>query len=204
MPILTKVAPLRVKAAGDSGEFEGYGSIFNVVDSVGDVVMPGAYTATLERHAADGTRPKGLWQHDPSRPILSWLEMREDDKGLWCRGRLILDVQQAREAHALMKAGELDGLSIGFECTEAEYVRPDDFQAKFGYGLAPMPYPMAPGTQVRALRAIDLWEVSLVTFPACAPARLTAVKTAPRPFVPAVSAAMAALAHHRRLLRPLA
>lgn len=176
MTMMHKAAPIRLKAvAGEDGVFEGYGSVFSVIDSVGDVVAPGAYAATLAQHASDGTRPKGLWQHDPSRPVLTWLEMREDERGLWCKGRLILDVQQAREAHALMKAGELDGLSIGFEATEVEFARPEDYEAKYGSPLPPMAW-MAAGQQVRVLKAVDLWEVSLVTFPACAPARLTSVK----------------------------
>lgn len=176
MTLVTKAAPLRLKQIGDDGTFEGYGSIFNVVDTVGDVVVPGAYAATLARHAEDGTRPKGLWQHDPTRPILSWVEMREDAKGLWCKGRLILDVEQAREAHALMKAGELDGLSIGFECTEIEFARPEDFEAKYGAPL-PLDSIFAPGSQVRVLKGLDLWEVSLVTFPACRPAKVESVKS---------------------------
>jgi uncharacterized protein len=191
MTLARKAAPLRLKALADDGVFEGYGSIFNVVDSVGDVVAPGAYAATLARHASEGTRPKGLWQHDPSRPILTWLDLREDDRGLWCKGRLILEVEQAREAHALMKAGELDGLSIGFECTEVEFARPEDYEQKFGYGLAPMPYAMPAGSQVRVLKAVDLWEVSIVTFPACAPARVEAVKAAPPRDLSRVVAAIA-------------
>ena len=196
----TSAAPVRkqstlrldTKALAEDGTFEGYGSVFNVVDSVGDVVAPGAYAASLAAHKAAGTRPKGLWQHDSYCPILTWLDMAEDDRGLRCKGRLILDVERAREAHALMKAGELDGLSIGFEVTDCEFTAPDDFEAKYGWGLAPMPYAMPGNDQIRVLTGIDLWEVSLVTFPACSPARVDTVKsTMPTPDYGSLAAALA-------------
>lgn len=169
-------SPLRIKASdiGADGSFAGYGSVFNVIDSGGDMMAPGSFAASLQRHAQAGTRPKMLWQHDHCQPIGSWLEMREDDHGLWCKGQLLLDVQQAREAYTLMKAGELDGLSIGYEVDDYVNVRADEIGAK--YGCHPTGG-YAPAGQVRVLRAVGLWEVSPVTFPMCDPARIETVKT---------------------------
>ncbi len=167
-------SPLKIKAGdiADDGTFTGYGSVFNVVDNGGDMIVPGAFAASLERHKSAGTRPKMLWQHDSYRPIGSWLEMTEDDHGLRCKGRLLLDVEQAREAYALMKAGELDGLSIGYECTEWEHATADSLQAKYGY------YGECYGAidHVRVLKAVELWEISPVTFPMCEQARVETVK----------------------------
>ena len=93
-----------------------------------------------------------LWQHDPARPIGVWDEVREDAKGLFVRGRLLLEVQAAREAHVLLQAGAIDGLSIGYRTLRAE---------------------KAAGGQ-RLLHEIELWEVSLVTFPMLPEARVQA------------------------------
>lgn len=168
--------PIAVKEVAQDGTFEGYGSVFGVLDAVGDVVAPGAYAASLERYAGEARMPKLLWQHDPWSPIGVWLEMREDARGLWCRGRLILDVERGREAYALLKAGAVDALSIGFEALEVEFADPDDYEAKYGH---PMLIGGPACNQVRVLKAIDLWEVSLVTFPACEPARIESVKASP-------------------------
>jgi HK97 family phage prohead protease len=169
-------SPLRIKAGdiAEDGSFAGYGSVFNVVDSGGDIIVSGAFAASLQRHAQAGTRPKMLWQHCHDQPIGSWLEMREDDHGLWCRGKLLTDVQQAREAYVLMKAGELDGLSIGYETLEWEPARADEMAAKYGYG-GEVGYGM-PAGQVRVLKQVELWEVSPVTFPMNEAARVETVK----------------------------
>lgn len=192
----------RFKAAevNEDGTFAGYGSVFGVVDSYGDIVLPGAFQTSLDRHRADGTRPKGLWQHDSNHPILSWQELREDDHGLYCKGSLILDVEKARETHALMKAGELDGLSIGYEVTAISYARPDEIEGKFGITLDPMP--TNAGGQFRIIEAVDLWEISVVTFPACAPARIDTVKQTAPP-VRDLSKLAAALERRGRLLTRL-
>lgn len=107
---------LSIKAMDDAtGEFEGYGSTFlGEPDSVGDIVMPGAYKDSLADHAARGTMPKMFWQHDPHQPIGKWLEAKEDDRGLLMRGRLNMGVQRGKEAYELLKAGDIDGLSIGY------------------------------------------------------------------------------------------
>lgn len=200
----TKRSPLAIKAESvrDDGSFAGYGSLFNVIDSYGDVVAPGAYAATLARAAADGRMPALLWQHDGAEPIGVWTSMREDEKGLWCEGRLVLDVARAKEAYALMKAGALSGLSIGFAPVDYEYVGPEGVR-KFSV-LGELP---AGCNQVRVLKEIDLWEVSVVTFPACSPARVVSVKRParrPPPPPPDLSPLRAAIARRGVLIRHIA
>ena len=105
---------LEIKALESDGTFSGYGSIFGNIDSHGDIVQPGAFTKSLKRHEERGTRPKLFWQHDMHQPIGSWTSIKEDDKGLYMEGRFNMDVQRGREAYALLKAGDIDGLSIGY------------------------------------------------------------------------------------------
>lgn len=148
---------LQIKATGDDGSVEGYGSVFGVRDNYDDVIAKGAFLGSLNEHKAAGTMPAMLWQHDADKPIGIWTEMVEDEKGLRIKGRLALDTVKGKEAHALLKMGALNGLSIGFMSKEWAYDR---------------------DTEVRTLTAIDLWEVSLVTFPANEKARVTNVKSA--------------------------
>ena len=135
------------------GAFEGYASLFRIADLGKDVVEPGAFRDSLARRGAAGIRM--LWQHDPTEPIGRWLELREDSRGLYVRGRLSLAVARARELHALMRDGAVDGLSIGFRSQRAR---------------------SEPRTGLRRLETIDLWEISLVTFPMLPQARVSAVK----------------------------
>lgn len=169
------VSPVSIKAADvmEDGTFTGYGSVFNVVDQAGDVVPPRAFIESLERK-----RPKLLWQHDTRKPIGVWVDAHEDERGLYVKGRLLSDVQLGREAIALLRAGAIDGLSIGFETMESEWISAEQHQTKYGCG--PMGYVGESNDQVRVLKTIDLWEVSLVTFPCCASATVDFVKHAPR------------------------
>lgn len=146
-----------IKAVNADGTVEGYGSVFGVRDNYDDVISKGAFVQSLKDHKAAGTMPAMLWQHDADKPIGVWTEMVEDEKGLRIKGRLALDTVKGKEAHALLKMGALNGLSIGFMSKEWAYDR---------------------DTEVRTLTAIDLWEVSLVTFPANEKARVTNVKSA--------------------------
>jgi HK97 family phage prohead protease len=151
--------PLETKFCGlggglalkDGAEIAGYASLFGAADQGGDVVQSGAYGASLARLAKAGSGVKMLWQHDPTRPIGVWDEVCEDGRGLFVRGRLILEVQAAREAQALLRAGAIDGLSIGYRTLRSE---------------------KAAGQ--RLLHEIELWEVSLVTFPMLPEARVRA------------------------------
>lgn len=150
--------PLNLKSVSDSGEFEGYGSVFGVKDSHDDVVVPGAFTTTLQKWSEKKALPALLWQHRMDEPIGVYTEMKEDDVGLYVRGRLLVDDDPlAKRAHAHMKAGSLTGLSIGYILKDWEYDREKG---------------------VFLLKEIDLWEVSLVTFPCNDEARISDVKNA--------------------------
>ncbi len=149
-----KFCPLDVKGLTDEGTFTGYGSVFGNVDSYGEIVEPGAFAKSLARHAKDKSAPVMLWQHDTDQPIGVWEDLSEDAKGLTGTGRLVLDVPQARSAYALLKAGALRGLSIGYHVVKSE---PD-------------------GAVVR-LKELSLMEISVVTFPANTRASVTGVKS---------------------------
>lgn len=105
---------LEIKALESDGTFSGYGSIFGNMDSHGDIVQRGAFAKSIQRHNERGTRPKLFWQHDMHQPIGSWTTVQEDEKGLYLEGRFNMEVQKGREAYALLKAGDIDGLSIGY------------------------------------------------------------------------------------------
>ncbi|HEX8167792.1 MAG TPA: HK97 family phage prohead protease [Beijerinckiaceae bacterium] len=133
---------------------EGYASLFGVADLGKDVVAAGAFAASLSRRGAAGVRM--LWQHDPAEPIGRWLALAEDALGLRVRGRLNLAVARAREIHALMRDGAIDGLSIGFRVERARTDR----------------------AGLRRIERLDLWEISVVTFPMLPGARVSGVKGA--------------------------
>ncbi|MDK3019280.1 HK97 family phage prohead protease [Pseudodonghicola flavimaris] len=136
---------------------EGYASLFDHPDQGGDIVRRGAYAASLQALAAAGQRVKLLWQHDPAQPIGLWEELREDSRGLWVRGRLLTATQKGREAAALVAAGAIDGLSIGYRTKRSERT--------------------AAGG--RLLTEVELWEVSLVTFPMLPGAQVAAKAVPP-------------------------
>jgi HK97 family phage prohead protease len=137
-------------SVGADGLIEGYASLFGAADQGGDIVEQGAYARSLK----EGRRIKMLWQHDPREPIGTWDEVREDERGLYVRGHLLQSVARAREAAALIEAGAIDGLSIGFRTVRA--TKNDKGQ--------------------RLLSELELWEVSLVTFPMLPQARLSQVR----------------------------
>jgi len=139
-------------ALSDGSLIRGYASVFGVKDRGGDIVMPGAYSASLKRLTEGGGRVRMLWQHDQGQPIGVWDEVVEDTHGLRVQGRLLTDVAKGREAAALMAAGAVDGLSIGYRTLRAE--------KQTGGG--------------RTLHELELWEVSLVTFPMLPVARVSA------------------------------
>jgi HK97 family phage prohead protease len=152
-PLETKRAPAALSQVDRAGVFEGYASLFGAVDLGGDRVMPGAFAQTLRERGAGGV--KMLWQHDSHAPLGVWLSIEEDARGLKVRGRLNLAVARAREAHALMREGAVDGLSIGYRTRRATK------DARAG---------------VRRLHAVDLYEISVVTFPMQPEARVANVK----------------------------
>ncbi len=173
----TASAPFRgtaieVKSLDAEGRFSGYASVFDVVDSQRDCIRPGAFRKTLR---ARETAAKLLWQHQWENPIGVVEQIFEDAKGLFIQGRLLMDVSKAREAYALLKAGALRGMSIGYQVKQS---RRD------------------PDSGVRELLEVDLWEVSIVTLPANAQANVTVVKGAePMDELQGLIAALSQAAH---------
>lgn len=146
---------LEIKELSEAGYFEGYASMFGVQDSDGDVIVKGAFKESIKKARESGKMPKMLWQHDHKQIIGKWLEMQEDDNGLWVKGRLIMEVHQGKEAYILLKEGVLDAMSVGFNI-------PDDG---------------ATGIRGRAIEKAELWETSLVTWGANPEALVTSVKS---------------------------
>lgn len=132
----------------------GYACLFGQRDGAGDLIRRGAFAKSLARRGAGGIAM--LWQHDPSSPIGTWVHAAEDARGLRVTGRLLPDVARSREAAALVAAGALSGLSIGFRAVKA-------LRGSVG--------------RTRTLIEIDLWEVSLVTFPQVEGARARLLKS---------------------------
>jgi HK97 family phage prohead protease len=142
---------LKKEPDGDA-VFEGYASVFGVVDQGMDVVERGAFTKSL----GSGRKVKMLWQHDSNKPIGKWDVMQEDERGLFVRGRLLKGIKQAEEAATLMRNDVIDSMSIGYRVAEA---------MEEGSG------------RVRKLMEVELFEISLVTFPMLEAAKITAMKS---------------------------
>lgn len=150
---------LEVKEVSDAGLFEGYGSTFGgQPDSYGDVMVAGCFADTLVKHKRDGTMPLMLWGHQSNDlPIGNWTDMAEDGKGLWLKGQIDLDDPMGQRVHRALSKKAVRGLSIGYQTKASE---PDEKR---------------PG--VRFLKAVDLWEVSVVNFPANRRSLVTSVKS---------------------------
>lgn len=155
MKFLNQALDLKEAQLQADGTFTGYGSVFGEVDSYNEQTKKGAFAKSLKNWTAKGKLPNMLWQHRSDQPIGIWTSMAEDAKGLKIDGQLALDTVKGAEAYALLKMGALDGLSIGYVATKWE----EDTK-----------------TNVVTLTEIDLWEVSLVTFPANSSARIDGVK----------------------------
>jgi len=138
-------------AIDGEGRFSGYASVFNQRDLGGDIVMPGAFAASLARRRANEVRL--LFQHDPKEPVGLWDAIVEDGVGLRVEGRLLETVPRAKSLASLVAAGAVDGLSIGFRAVRASRDK---------------------ATGYRRLWQIDLWEISIVTFPMQEAARIGA------------------------------
>ena len=143
--------PFKIKAVSEDGLFSGYGSVFGVIDSYKEVVAPGAFAESLSQRT-----PALLWQHRSGEPIGVYSALREDQTGLYVEGKLALKTARGAEAYELLKMGAISGLSIGFVTRDDSYDRV---------------------TGIRTLKKVDLWEVSLVTFPANDAARVSGVKS---------------------------
>lgn len=155
-PFLRQGPALQVRLATDAqtkGLVEGYGSVFEVPDSYGDVVSRGAFRKSLAQRM-----PVMLWSHDPARPVGRWISASEDTHGLFLRGQLNLETEAGRTALAHLQAGDVPGLSIGFHYLEGG-----------------RKYDAAAG--LNRVSDVDLFEVSLVTMPSNPAAVVTAVRS---------------------------
>lgn len=142
---------IEVKEDGDTRTVEGYASVFNNVDSYKDIVLPGAFAKTLKKKR---TIPM-LWQHDSDEVVGVWSELEERDRGLYVKGSIV-DTSMGLDAYKLLKAGAITGMSIGYSTKQ---------------------YEIDTEKNVRKLMELDLYEVSLVTFPANEKAQITRVKS---------------------------
>ncbi len=159
MDIKHFACPLQVKALSGDGVFSGYASVFGEIDLQNEVVAPGAFARSLQKWRQQNRTPAMLWMHDPTQPIGIWLIVTENDTGLRVEGKLALRTQKGGEAYELLKMGALTGLSIGYRVVKSQ------IDAK---------------RKARILTDVDLFEISLVTFPANESARVSDVKT-PKP-----------------------
>ncbi|HGW4127854.1 TPA: HK97 family phage prohead protease [Acinetobacter baumannii] len=147
---------LEIKAVQEDGFFSGYGAVFGNIDWYNDVILPGAFTASIAKWRAKNKMPPVLWNHNDSEPIGVYTNIYEDEKGLYVEGKLLIDdVPRAKSTHALLKAGAIDGLSIGYSTKKAN-------QQTNG---------------VRELVEVDLSEISIVTQPANERSLITSVKS---------------------------
>ncbi len=132
-----------IKSQDGSDCFSGYASVYNNIDLHGDIILPGAFKHGL------ASKVELLWQHDPLLPIGKILELKETVKGLFVRAKLIEGIAKAKEVKTMLKEGVIDGLSIGFVVKDYFY-----------------------NGETRYIKSAELWEISLVTFPANPKARV--------------------------------
>lgn len=153
--MLKKSLNFKLNTIQEDGFFSGYGSNFGNIDSYGDIVIKGAFTETIADWTSRGKMPPVLWNHKYTEPIGVYSKIEEDDTGLYVEGRLLIgDVVKAKEVHALMRAGAIDGLSIGYDTLDYE----------------------REGNITKLLK-LRLYEISVVTFPANEESRIDLVKS---------------------------
>jgi HK97 family phage prohead protease len=148
-----KYAPSDIGRVALDGTFSGYASVYDKVDLGNDIVRPGAFAASLKRR--DPSQIRMLFQHNADEPVGTWEAVEDTPRGLRVRGRIATSVTKGREVLELMRAGAIDGLSIGFRTIRS---RQD------------------PVTRARLILEADLWEISIVTFPMQEEARIESVK----------------------------
>ena len=141
---------LLLKDIEKNGVFSGYASVFNVIDKQNDLILPGAFKKNLNNN-----KVKLLWQHDPGEPIGNIIDIYENEVGLYIVAQLLLSIQKAKDVYLMLKSEMIDGLSIGY---------------------IPVKYDIDHETGTRLLKEVELWEVSLVTFPANLAAQVVNVK----------------------------
>lgn len=133
-------------------EFSGYASVFGTPDDSNDIVARGAFATSLRKRPPEKVRM--LYQHFSHEPIGTWMEIREDGEGLFVHGRLVTQSVRGRDVMALIREGAVSGLSIGFRTIRATRDRARTY---------------------RILNEIDLWEISIVTFPLLKESQVLAV-----------------------------
>ncbi|PWB13360.1 HK97 family phage prohead protease [Acinetobacter sp. AM] len=147
---------LAIKAVQEDGFFSGYGAVFGNIDWYNDVILPGAFKVSLDKWKTKNKFPPVLWNHNDSEPIGIYTNIYEDEKGLFVEGKLLIDdVPRAKSIHALLKAGAIDGLSIGYSTKKANQQ----------------------GNGIRELIEVDIGEISIVTQPANDRSLITSVKS---------------------------
>lgn len=157
--IAYKSINLELKAAeNEEGVIEGYGATFGNQDQVGDIIAPGAFTKAIRKNNRGELTVKMLWQHECDEPIGVWNQLQEDEKGLKVKGRIITKTAMGNDAYELVKGGAIDSLSIGF---------------------IPLKWDIDAKKNVRVIQEIELYEISLVTFPANTKAKISSVKSLP-------------------------
>ncbi len=142
---------LEIKSLNKLGAFSGYASVYNIIDNHDDVILPNAFSNSLRGE----TSIKLLWQHRADEPIGIITHLEEDERGLFVEGNLLLEIARAKEAYSLLKSGALRGLSIGFRVTDSEINNQN----------------------IRFIKSAELFEISLVTFPANESAKITSIKS---------------------------
>jgi|GEM_PF-210792 len=140
-----------------TGTFSGYAVVWDELDRHRTAFRRGAFAASLSEHRAEGHRLPMLWSHDQARVVGAWDEVREDDTGLFVRGRLLIETTEGADAYARLRAGALNGLSVGFRRLADE--------ARSGGG--------------RTITTADLAEISLVAVPSGHRARIHEVRADP-------------------------
>jgi len=150
-------------------EFEGHGAIFGNRDFGGDRIERGAFYSTLKKWESKKKWPPMLWSHDPSEVPGVWTHMSEDSDGLLVRGSFV-DTTRGRDTYVLAKSGAVTGLSIGYQVVKSDWEK-----------------------DVRVLKEIDLWEISLVALPMNEFATIENVKAGPGNDAQSVLASIQAL-----------
>jgi HK97 family phage prohead protease len=152
----TTLDPVELRfVASDNGTIAGHAAVWNARDSFGDYVQPGAFASTLRAHRDANTRPLMLMGHNPSAIVGVWHTIAEDGTGLHVTGNLVTDSTAGRDAYALLKAGAMNGLSIGFSTVRSD--------SRKGGG--------------RNVREVKLHEISIVGRPAQPMARIASVRS---------------------------
>lgn len=148
--------PLLEVRSQAQGLIEGYASVFGGVDCYSSFVVKGAYAATLAKHRANGTTPAMLWAHDTAQPLGRWTSIEEDARGLKVTGQINLQTEVGRRTFEHLRAGDVNGLSVGFNYSN------DDIEQVDG---------------VTYFKKIDLVEISVVSVPADTLARISAIRS---------------------------